>query len=336
MGRAVFRFPSINSVAILIFICLVALPLVTSSRSAYSMVNMIAISGVFALSYNILVGYTGILSLGHALFFGSGAYIVGVTMRHLGPSLPMLGLAIFGALIFAVAAGLFAGYLTLRLKAIYYAMITLALAELFVIFAEKWRDLTGGWDGLNYKVPVAIREPVAVYYLVLAFTAAVVLFTRRFLDSPTGKVIVAIRENEQRASSLGFNVFRYKLIASVVAGVISSLSGVVFALESRFVMTGILSVEKTLEALLMTIIGGMGTLFGPLIGAAVVHLTGDWLAEFAKIHPIFERWPILFGFVYIFIVLAVPGGVMTGWNRLAQWVATKSGPGKPTKGDRNE
>ncbi len=328
MAMVRLRFPSSTWAAILTGTFLALLPLFTSSRSTYSMVNMIAISGVFALSYNLLVGYTGILSLGHALFFGSGAYIVGITLRHLGPSAGMLALAILLVLIFAVLAGLFVGYLTLRLKAIYYAMVTLALAELFVILVEKWREVTGGLDGLNYKVPEAIRDPLAVYYLILIFAVAMVLLTRRFLDSPTGKVIVAIRENEQRALSLGFNVFRYKLIASVVAGVISSLAGIVFALESRFVMSGILSVEKTLEALLMTILGGMGTLLGPLIGAAVIHLAGDWLSELAKVNPIFERWPVLFGFLYIFIVLTVPGGIMSGWDRLARWASKKSVPGE--------
>jgi branched-chain amino acid transport system permease protein len=295
---------------------LMSLPLFTHSRSTLSMVNMILTSAVFALSYNLLVGYTGILSLGHALFFGGGAYAVGIMMRHVGPSLWVLFLAILVALVFAVLAGLFVGYLTLRLRTIYYAMVTLAVAELLVILAEKSRSLTGGLDGLNYRVPELFRSPVVVYYMVLIYAIMALYLVHRFLDSPTGKVLVSIRENEHRASSLGFDVFRYKLISSVAAGILASLTGVVFAVENRFVMTNLLAVDRTLEALFMTIIGGMGTLPGPFVGAAVYHLAGDWLSSLAKVHPLFERWPVLFGCLYIVITLTMPTGIVSVYYRL--------------------
>jgi len=295
---------------------LMALPLFTHSRSTFTMVNMIITSAVFALSYNLLVGYTGILSLGHALFFGSSAYIVGIMMRHVGTSLWILFMAVLISMVFAVLAGLFVGYLTLRLKTIYYAMVTLAVAELLVILAEKSRSLTGGLDGLNYRVPEFFQNAVVVYYLVLIYAIVALFLVRRFLDSPTGKVLVSIRENEQRASSLGFDVFRYKLISSVAAGLLASLTGVVFAIDNRFVMTGALAVDRTLEALFITIIGGVGTLPGPFIGAAVYHLAADWLSSLAKVHAIFERWPILFGGLYIVITLTMPGGIVSAYYRL--------------------
>ena len=305
---------------------LVALPLFTSSRSTLSMVNMIAISAIFALSYNLLVGFTGILSLGHALFFGSGAYIVGIMMRHVGTSIGLLFLAVLISALFAVLAGLFVGYLTLRLKTIYYAMVTLAVAELLVIVADKWRTLTGGPDGLNYRVPECLQDPVVVYYLVLAYAGGALFLVHRFLDSPTGKVLVSIRENEQRASSLGFNVFRYKLIASVASGLLASMTGAVFAVESRFVMSGALAIDKTLEALFVTIIGGMGTIMGPVVGAMVYHFAADWFSSLAKIHPVFERWPLLFGCLYIVIILTMPGGIMSSYYKL-RWGYGKVGRG---------
>lgn len=295
---------------------LVALPLFTSSRSTFTMVNMIILSAVFALSYNLLVGYTGILSLGHALFFGSGAYAVGIMMRHLGPSLWVLILAVVVSVAFAILAGFFVGFLTLRLRTIYYAMVTLAVAELLVIVAEKLRSLTGGIDGFNYRVPEFFQNAVVVYYMVLVYAILALYLVHRFLDSPTGKVLVSIRENEQRASSLGFDVFRYKLISSVAAGVLASLTGVIFAIDNRFVMPNTLAVDKTLEALFITIIGGIGTLPGPFIGATVYHLAADWLSSLAKVHPVFERWPILFGCLYIVITLTMPGGMVSAYYRL--------------------
>jgi len=295
---------------------LAALPLFTQSRPTLAMVNMILTSSVFALSFNLLVGYTGILSLGHALFFGGGAYAVGMAMKHLGPSPWVLLLSVAGAALFAVLAGILVGYLTLRLRAVYYAMVTFAVAELLVIVAEKSRTLTGGLDGLNYRVPPFFQSPIAAYYTVLAFAVAALFAVYRFLDSPTGKVLVSIRENEQRASSLGYDVFRYRLVSSVAAGLLASMTGVVFALENRFVMAGLLATDKTLEGLFITIIGGMGTLAGPFIGAAVYHLAADWLSSLAKIHPLFERWPVLFGCLYIAITLTMPAGIVSVYYRL--------------------
>ncbi len=320
--RKLFKSPALI-ISIVAVAAYAAIPLITSSPSTYSLVNSIAISAAFALSFNLLAGYTGILSLGHALFFGGGAYIVAMMMHHIEPTLTILLLAVVVTLIFAILTGLLVGYLTLRLKAVYYAMITFALAELMVIGAEKMRNLTGGIDGLSFQLPEFMNNRILIFYIVLVFTVGMILLMRQFLDSPTGKVLVAIRENEQRAAALGYNVFRYKLISSVIAGVMAGLAGVVFAIDSRFVMNTILSADKTIAALLMVIVGGIGTLLGPVIGAIVITLAGDWLSSLAKLNPIFERWPLIFGLLYIVIVLTMPIGIMGGYYRFRFWLKQK-------------
>jgi len=300
-------------------ILLAVLPLVNSSRFVLNMASSIAIAAIFAVSYNLLCGFTGVFSLGHAVFFGSSAYIIGIIMNRLGASPWFFLLATVLAIILAVLLGLFVGYLALRLKAIYYAMVTFAVAELFVITADKWREMTGGQDGLLFQVPSFLAGKFAAYYTVIILFVAVVFFMYRFLDSPTGKILVAIRENETRASALGFNVLRYKLLSNAVAGILACFAGIAYAVLNQFVMPNILDVNQTIGALLMTIVGGMGTLAGPVIGATFITLFGDWLARLAKLHPLLERWPIIFGLLYIIIILTMPGGIMSGYYKLKFW-----------------
>ena len=297
-------------------IILAILPVFTSSRFILHLVSTIAIFATFAASYNLLAGFTGIFSLGHAVFFGSGAYVLGIILFKFGSTPLLFLLSLVVAVLIAIILGLFVGYLALRLKAIYYAMITFAVAELFVITADKWRELTGGQDGLIFQLPDFLSGRYTPYYLSIVLLGATILFMHRLLDSPTGKVLVAIRENEVRVSALGFNVFRYKLLSNVVAGILASLAGIAYATLNQFVMPTVLDVNQTISALLMTIVGGMATLAGPIVGAAVITLFGDWLAGLAKINPLFERWPIIFGLLYIVIILAMPGGILSGYYRL--------------------
>jgi branched-chain amino acid transport system permease protein len=164
-----------------LLICLVILPHVNSSRFILNIVSSIAIAAVFAISYNLLCGFTGVFSLGHAVFFGSSAYILGIIMFRLGTSLWLFLLAIALAVILSILLGLFVGYLALRLKAIYYAMITFAVAELFVIIADQWRPMTGGQDGLSFQVPPILNDKFVIYYGVIIFFVAAVFFMYRFL-----------------------------------------------------------------------------------------------------------------------------------------------------------
>lgn len=301
-----------------IFLILAALPLIISSRSMLNLLTQIFIFGVFAMSYDILLGYTGIVSFGHTLFFGTGAYMAGVLLSRLGPNLGNLLLAVLATIVFVVILSLIIGYLSLRLKDVYYAMITLAFAELFFIIAEKWRSVTNGADGFSFRVPEFLQDRVVFYYASLIFLALIMLILRRFIDSPTGKVLQAIRENEKRAEFLGYDVLKFKLISTVMAGMVASLAGIAWALQQRFVSTGVMAVDKTIDALLMTTIGGTGTLYGALLGSGLTNVARNWLSELAEIHPIFERWYIIFGLLYILIVLFFPGGILGTLKRFGE------------------
>ena len=189
-------------------------------------------------------------------------------------------------------------------------MLTLAVSGLFLVLAEKWRTVTHGNDGFTFKAPEFFKDRMMFYFVVLLFLVLVYIFLRRFVNSPLGRVLVAVRENEQRTKSLGFNTLHYKVIASVVAGVVASLAGSFYAVSLRFVNTSVLTMDITLDALLMTIIGGVGTLIGPILGAGIIELTQHYLSGLAKDYPIFERWIIFFGIIYILAVIFFPRGVV--------------------------
>lgn len=296
---------------------LAALPLLTESRATLNLVTYVFISGIFAMSYNLLLGYTGIVSFGHALFFGSGAYIIGLMLKGGAGLINVLG-GIAAALVFGLAVALLIGVLSLRVRDVYFAMITLAFGELFFIAALKLRSFTGGEDGFSFSVPQALQDRVAFYYLTLLTFILIFWLLRIFVSSPTGMVLQAIRENEQRAAALGYDVFRYKLFSTVVAGVLASLAGVFYGLQQRFVSASVLGLDRTMDALLMTIVGGSGTLYGPIVGSALVSFVQEWFTGLARTHAIFERWLILFGIVYILIVLFFPGGLVRAFNRLLE------------------
>lgn len=303
-------------------ILLALMPLV-AERPLLNMLTLIFSMGVFAMSYDILLGYTGIVSFGHALFFGIGAYSVGIMVIHTGASLGYVGLAILIALILNMVLSLLIGFLSLRVKDTYYAMITLAIAQLGFIMAEKARHITNGYDGITFKIPGIFMDRIIFYYVALAFLILSFVFLWKFTHSPVGRILVAIRENEQRVKFLGYNVLHYKLISTVVAGAFAGLAGSFYAIHMRFVSTGVMTAYKTIDALLAVVIGGVGTLYGAIIGSAVVNFAGDYLSRLAKVHPLFERWYILFGMLYILIVLFAPYGIMGLVNRIGFKKANK-------------
>lgn len=270
---------------------------------------------VFALSYDLLIGITGIVSFGHALFFGAGAYTLAVLMKRLGLSLWLAVPAVVAvsALIAAVV-----GALSLRVKGHFFAMITLAFAEIGLVVAQKWSAVTGGADGLSIKVPAWFvtngagrPDRTHGYYVALLFLLLAYWVVRRATDSPPGRVWQAIRENEFRAGALGFDTVRYKVAAITVSGIVAGLAGAGYALlVQQGASPDWLSTDITIQVLLMTIIGGVGTLHGPMLGAAVVRLLSYWLSGLRSISPVFERWPLLFGLIYIAIVLFLPEGIV--------------------------
>lgn len=307
-----------------IIVLLLALTPLIAERPMLNMLTLIFTMGVFAMSYDILLGYTGIVSFGHALFFGVGAYAVAILITLTKASLGFVLLAILIALVVNIILSLIIGFLSLRVKDTYYAMITMAIAELGFIVAEKARHITNGYDGMTFRVPSIFMDRVVYYYVALAFLVLSFIFLWKFIHSPAGRVLVAIRENEQRVNFIGYNVLHYKLISTVVAGGMASLAGSFYAIHMRFVSTAVLGVPKTIEALLSTIIGGVGTLYGAVIGAGIVSFAGEYLSKLAKVHPLFERWYILFGLLYILIVLFAPAGVMGAVNKIQAKRASKA------------
>ncbi|MDP5275629.1 branched-chain amino acid ABC transporter permease [Chengkuizengella axinellae] len=295
---------------IVLVIGLILLPFIQDSRSILILMTQIFILGVFAMSYNLLLGYTGIISFGHAMFFGIGAYSIGLIMRYYEPTYLYFLFAVVTTLILTAIVSYLVGLLTLRLHSHFFAMFTFAIAGLFLVAAEKWRSLTLGNDGITFKIPDFFKDRVIFYLLSLGLLVLAYLFFRRFTQSPFGKVLQAIRENEKRVESLGYRVFHYKIIANVISGMIAGLAGIFYAVSLRFVNTSVFSTEITLDALMMTIIGGVGTLFGPILGSAIVQFAQYSLMDLAKVHWIFERWVILFGIIYIVVVMFFPSGIV--------------------------
>ncbi|PAQ13950.1 branched-chain amino acid ABC transporter permease [Bacillaceae bacterium SAOS 7] len=272
--------------------------------------TQIFIFAIFAMSYDILLGYTGIVSFGHAMFFGIGAYTMGIFMKQFEPTPFYFLLAVLFTVLFTGVLSYIVGLLTLRLKSHFYAMLTLALSGLFLVLAEKWRTLTFGNDGFTFRVPDFAKDRTDFYLICLVTMIVVFVLLQRFTHSPLGKVWQAIRENEQRTESLGYQVLHYKIIASVVAGVIAGLAGSLYSVSLRFVNTSVFAMDVTLDALLITIIGGVGTLVGAIIGAGLIEFAHHWLTELAKVHWIFERWIIFFGIIYILAVMFFPRGIV--------------------------
>ncbi|MDF2673545.1 MAG: branched-chain amino acid transporter [Clostridiales bacterium] len=296
-------------IQIIIVVILAIVPFI-AGRPTQNMLILIFCMSVFAMSYDILLGYTGVLSFGHALFFGIGAYGISIYLANAKATMGNVLLAILIALVISIIISVFIGFLSLRVKNTYYAMITLAFASVGGILAEKARHITNGYDGMTFRVPSILMNKMLFYYIVLAFLVVSFIFLWKFTTSPTGRVLAAIRENEQRAKFIGFNTLRYKIISTVVAGAMASLAGSMYAIHMRFVSTSVLGIAKTTDALLATVIGGMGNLYGAILGTGIVNLAGEYLSKLAKVNPIFQRWYIIFGLLYILIVLFAPHGIL--------------------------
>ncbi|MFJ7733414.1 branched-chain amino acid ABC transporter permease [Lysinibacillus sp. NPDC097231] len=297
---------------------LILLPFVNDSRTLMILLTQIFIFGILAMSYDILLGYTGIVSFGHAMFFGIGAYTTAVMLKQMDATLSIFFLSIVVGMLLAGFISFLVGLLTLRLKSHFFAMLTLAFAGLFLVLAEKWRSVTYGNDGFTFRAPEIFRDRMTFYFFVLTCLVVIFIVLYRFVNSPTGRILIAVRENEQRTKSLGYNTLHYKVIASIVAGTVASLAGSLYAVSLRFVNTSVMTMDITLDALLMTIIGGVGTLIGPLLGAAVIEYAQHALSGLARNYPIFERWIIFFGILYISAVIFFPKGII-GSLRLVFW-----------------
>jgi len=282
------------------------------------------ILAILAMSYNLLFGFTGVISFGHALFFGTSSYLFGLALEftELDTGLAIVLGALAGILVCGLL-GLLIGLVTLRLKGVYFAIFTLAVAEMFYIFFGRWQ-LTRAEDGFAITDLPTWLDPTQsrlnYYYLALVLVVLTYLFIRRLVNSPTGAVFQAIRENEDRAQSLGYNTLNYKLFSIVIAGMLAGVAGLLQVMLNKKVGPELLSVGYTVDPLLMTIIGGVGTLGGPIIGAAGLHLLDVFFRDRelvlgAMTIDIANIWALLLGIIFILVVIVFPYGVIGTWKR---------------------
>ncbi len=273
-------------------------------------VTRMLIMVVFASSLNLLVGYTGLVSLGHAAFFGVAGYIVALYSpeTHAAGFWSSLALSVFGAALLACLIGL----LVLRTSGIFFIMATLAFAEmLFYLFHDT--SIAGGSDGIYINerpiltiggwVPIDLSNFVHFYYLVLALAAAVIILLHVILQSPFGKVIVGIRVNEHRMRSIGFDTFRYKLVCFVIAGALAGLAGYLSAVQFGVVNPEMLGWHQSGSVLMMVILGGLGTLAGPVLGAFSLMMLEEFFQSLTK------HWQLLTGAVIVLVALYLPRGL---------------------------
>ena len=269
----------------------------------------ILIFGLFAMGFNLLFGYMGLLSFGHAAFLGIGSYLTGIGIVHY--AMPW-GTAIIVGVIGAAIGGLIMGFLAIRTRGIYFSMVTLALGQIVFYCFYKAESLTGGENGLRgvrvdsfniLGIPVDFLNPLVKYYIILFFVVLAIWLISRILSSPLGAVMEAIRENEKRAAACGFDVARTKLLVFVLSAAICGLAGSLRALHLSIVPIDSLHYLQSGQAVMMSILGGMGTFFGPFIGAAVMLYLEDVVTTFTK------HWMAVIGLVFMFFVLFFPKGI---------------------------
>lgn len=281
----------------------------------------ILIWGLFALGFNLLFGYAGMLSFGHAALLGVGSYGCGIVIVHLGwPWYVAIVVGIASASLVAAAIG----FLAIRTRGIYFSMVTLALAECVYYIFYKWESVTGGENGLRgINVPsinlfgfqLSFLDPVNKYYVMLALASVALWLFSRILASPFGAVLEAIRENETRAAASGYNIARTKLTAFVLSGAFCGLAGALRALHLSTVPVEVLQIATSGDVVMMALLGGFGTFFGPFVGAAVFQLFGDVLTLWTV------HWQLYLGATFIVFVLFFPRGI---WGSILHWLRVRT------------
>ena len=285
---------------------LVALPAALSSYQL-SLVTKMLIFGIFAMSLDLLLGYAGLPSLGHAAYFGVAAYTVGLLALRVANN---VWIDFPAGLLAAAAVSALFGLFALRTRGSYFLMITLALGQVLWGIAFGWRSLTGGDDGLpsvprpKLPLPWSMTEGVPFYYFVLVFFALAVGALALIVSSPFGRALVGIRESERRMEVLGYDVWRYKYVAFILAGLFAGLAGNLFVYFNGFVSPSYLSLLFSASALLMVILGGAGTLLGPAIGAAAIVGLENVISGYM------ERWVLVLGVIYVLVTLFAPNGLV--------------------------
>jgi branched-chain amino acid transport system permease protein len=295
-----------NHPLVFIILFFIIIPFVVPYKA---LATQIIIWGLFALGYNVCLGYTGMLSFGHAAYFGVGSYTTGIILIRFWPN---IWFGIFCGLIMGAVTAFVLGYLCIKRRGIYFAMLTLAFAQLIYFLAFQWVDLTGGDNGLRnipatpltiFGYDLNIYEPLRFYFFVLFFVILSLLALNRILESPFGQVLQAVRENEPRAKSCGYETTNVRWLAFVISGAISGLAGGLHAVYLHFVGIDSLYWTTSGQVVMMTLLGGMGSFIGPFIGAGIFLYLEDVLSALTT------NWMIFLGIIFVLCVLFFPAGV---------------------------
>jgi branched-chain amino acid transport system permease protein len=281
----------------------------------------VTILALFAVSLNLLLGYTGLVSFGHAAYFGIGAYTAGILMKKAG--VPFV-LAFPAAGVLAAVFALLFGFFCVRLTKIYFAMLTLAFAQIVWAICFKWNDVTGGEQGMPEipypdfawleHLPLLSRLRTSDHFhLLTVLLVALCLWTlRRIVESPFGRLLTTIRENPERAEFIGVNVRRHELIAFMIAGGFAGLAGALFGIFNRGVFPDFAYWPKSSEVLIMTILGGMNYFYGPAVGALVLLVLNQQITSYT------EYWPFILGSMLIVLLFVFPGGIVGALHAAAR------------------
>ncbi|MBI1245408.1 MAG: branched-chain amino acid ABC transporter permease [Alphaproteobacteria bacterium] len=323
-----------------IVIGLALAPFLFPGAKSLNVAAKICVFVVLAASFDLLLGYSGIVSFAHTMFFGIGAYGVAIALTRLGSGWDAVAMGTVAGLASAIALAAVIGLFSLRLRTIFFAMITLAVASAFAILASQLSDVTGGEDGLNFRLPAILRASMSFadtplfgvrlngrlldYYLVYIVSLVLVLVLLRIVNSPFGSVLKAMRENPFRAEAIGYRAVVYRTAASCIAAAFAALAGALMALwSSQTNPDTVLSFDIMIDILLMVVIGGMGTVYGAAIGAVLLVISQNYLQDlllvankaFAGVpllpdlfHP--DRWLLWLGIAFILCVYFFPTGIV--------------------------
>jgi len=294
-----------------------------------NMLTEIILFALYAVSYNLLLGYAGLLSFGHAMFFGMGAFTVAVSLIHI-PGLSMWN-AVLMAVMMTTVVGFITGSFLLRHKGAYFALLTLAFNSLFYAVATKWHKITGGDDGLSITRPdlhlgfatIKMAALTNFYYVTLVVIGAAIVFCWYFTKTAMGQTVLLMRENEERMKFLGYDTNISRLILFTFTGALAGLAGAFYTLHFQFVSQSAISVDMTTTVLLMTFVGGTGTFWGPILGAFVYIIVQNYLSD------ITDRWPLFMGLIFILMVLLIPGGLSQIIHSIRSLISRKHNMGKP-------
>lgn len=334
------RSRALSAALLLIFLGLAFAPFLTSGARPLNTAATICVYIVLVASYDLLLGYTGIVSFAHTMFFGIGAYGVGLGLSSGEPTWTAAFIGLVAALALTVALALVIGLFALRVRAIFYAMITLAVASSFAVLASQLSDFTGGEDGTTFNVPEllspgfrliegeilgrAVDGKLLTYYIVFGASVLLFLFMLRLVNSPFGRVLQAIRENEFRAEALGYRTVLYRIWANCLAALVAALAGALMALWLRYVgPKTMLGFEVMTDILLIVVIGGMGTMYGAVIGATLFIIAQNYLKTLMAqgssaldgmpllaqaLHP--DRWMLWLGVLFVLSIYFFPTGIV--------------------------